>query len=85
MKCLLLILLYFLEECMQLSNLLSTKRLETKFTLEEVLTMTCLRKFQKRMYQKYLEVLVNVLRDVVILMLDHGKVIREIDGQLSHF
>ena len=70
---------------MQLSSLLSTKRLETKFTLEEVPIMTCLRKFQKRMYQKYLEVLVNVLRDAVILMLDHGKVIREIDGQLSHF
>lgn len=84
MKCSSLILLYFLEEFMQRSSLLSMRRLETKFILEEALTTTCLRKFQRRTYQKYLEALVNVLRDAVILMLVHGKVTREIDGLQNH-
>lgn len=85
MKCSSLIRLYFLEEFMQLSNLSSMKRLETKFTSEEVPTMTCLRKFQRRTYLKYLEVVVNVLRAAVTLMLGLGKVIQEIDGQLNRF
>lgn len=70
---------------MQLSNLSSMKRHETKFTSEEAHIMTCLRKFQRRMCLKYLEGLVNVLRGVAILMLDLGKVIMEIDGQQNHF
>lgn len=85
MKCSSLILLYSFEEYMQLSNLSSMKRHETKFTSEEAHIMTCLRKFQRRTCLKYLEGLVNVLKGVAILMLDLGKVIREIDGQQNHF